>query len=258
MTEFTDQDLTGSRFTKVRLNDSTFRNVDFTGGTIRGSDLVLMVIRAVDVNDTQIDAPWIYDTSLLVNDVDVVPLVEAELNRRFPGRDLRRASEPESLAAAWTAVEQSWAAVLARAEALPAGSVDVQIAGEWSLSQTLRHLVLCTDMWLLKAVLGQEQPFHPVGQIDSASAHEVNPSWFIENPTWQQVLEARADRMRIVREFIAAATPELLAEARANPHAPQYPETVLSCVHCVLEEEWEHQRYAVRDLSLVDAQTTER
>ena len=39
-----------------------------------------------------------------------------------------------------------------------------------------------------------------------------------------------------------------LAEERRNPHDPAYPETVLSCLHTILEEEWEHHRYAVRDL----------
>ena len=42
-------------------------------------------------------------------------------------------------------------------------AVDVSVAGEWSFAQTLRHLVLATDMWLGKAVLEIEQPFHPLG-----------------------------------------------------------------------------------------------
>ena len=35
--------------------------------------------------------------------------------------------------------------------------------------------------------------------------------------------------------------------------APEYPETILSCLHVILREEWEHHRYAVRDLDAVDA-----
>ncbi len=34
---------------------------------------------------------------------------------------------------------------------------------------------------------------------------------------------------------------------------PDHPETVLSCLHVILEEEWEHHRYAVRDLDAIDA-----
>jgi hypothetical protein len=33
-----------------------------------------------------------------------------------------------------------------------------------------------------------------------------------------------------------------------------YPHTVLSCLHVILEEEWEHHRYAVRDLDAIEAQ----
>ena len=44
------------------------------------------------------------------------------------------------------------------------GTVDVSVDGEWSFAQTLRHLVLATDTWLGRAILGVEQPFHPLGQ----------------------------------------------------------------------------------------------
>ena len=38
-----------------------------------------------------------------INGVDVVPFVEAELDRRFPGRAERRAPDPEGLRNAWAA-----------------------------------------------------------------------------------------------------------------------------------------------------------
>jgi hypothetical protein len=39
-----------------------------------------------------------------------------------------------------------------------------------------------------------------------------------------------------------------------NPHDPAYPETTtLSCLHVILNEEWEHHRYAVRDLDAIEA-----
>ena len=33
----------------------------------------------------------------------------------------------------------------------------------WSFAQTQRPLVLATDMWLRRAILEVEQPFHPLG-----------------------------------------------------------------------------------------------
>ena len=47
---------------------------------------------------------------------------------------------------------------------------------------------------------------------------------------------------------LAAVTADELAEPRSNPWSPEHQETVLSCLHVILEEEWEHHRYAVRDL----------
>jgi hypothetical protein len=56
----------------------------------------------------------------------------------------------------------------------------------------------------------------------------------------------------MVRDFLATVTPDGLATARSNPWAPEYPETVLSCLHVILAEEREHHRYAVRDLDAID------
>jgi hypothetical protein len=72
-------------------------------------------------------------------------------------------------------------------------------------------------------------------------------------PTYADVLEARAGRVAMVRDYLAAVTPDLLAEARTNPWNPKHPETVRSCLHVIIEEEWEHHRFAVRDLATIAA-----
>ena len=59
----------------------------------------------------------------------------------------------------------------------------------------------------------------------------------------------------MVRDFLATVTPDLLASPRPNPHDPAHRESVLSCLHVILEEEWEHHRYAVRDLDSLEAQS---
>ena len=61
--------------------------------------------------------------------------------------------------------------------------------------------------------------------------------------------------LAMVRDFLATVTPDELAATRKNPWAPEYPETTLSCLHTILEEEWEHHRYAVRDLDAIEAQS---
>ena len=137
---------------------------------------------------------------------------------------------------------------------MPEGTVDVSVAGEWSFAQTLRHLVLATDTWLGRGVLEIEDPYHPLGLRDVATASEEGDvATTATPPSYDEVLAARASRVAMVRDFLATVTPEVLAQERRNPHDPAYPESTLSCLHVVLEEEWEHHRYAVRDLDAIEA-----
>jgi hypothetical protein len=109
----------------------------------------------VELQGVSIDTPWLFDGggALLVNGVDVTPFVDAELDRRFPGRADRNAGDPDGLRAAWSSLERTWAATLDRVAAMPAGTTDICVDGEWSFAQTLRHLVMATDVWLGRAIL---------------------------------------------------------------------------------------------------------
>jgi AcrR family transcriptional regulator len=238
------------------------RPTDLRGARLVGADLSGVVMRGVDVQGADIEAPWLLEGggSLLVNGVDVAPLVDAELSRRFPGRAERRAGDPAGLRAAWAALEQAWAATLARVAAMPEGTVDVSVGGEWSFARTLRHLVLATDVWLRQAILGIEQPFHPIGQPHAeAEGDGLDLSIFTPvTPPYAEVLEARAGRVALVRGFLARVTPDELAAGRSNPWNPRQPETVLSCLHVILDEEWEHLRYARRDLDAIQSAPARR
>ena len=236
------------------LRGAEFVDADLTGARFIGADLSRVVMRGVQVEAADIDAPWLYEGEfLLVNGVDVIPFVEAELDRRFPGRADRRAADPEGLRAAWATLERTWAATLDRVAAMPPGTVDVSVAGEWTFAQTLRHLVLATDVWLRRAILGVEQPFHPIGLAGGEGDEDrLDRSVFAtEAPSYAEVLEARAGRVEMVRDFLATITADELTVTRANPWAPAYPETTRSCLHVILEEEWEHHRFAVRDLDAI-------
>ena len=155
----------------------------------------------------------------------MIPFVEAELNRRFPGRADRRAADPDGLRAAWAALERTWAATLERVAAMPAGTVDVSVGGEWSFAQTLRHLVLATDIWLGRAILEIEQPFHPLGQPDAgAAADGLDMSIFTTvTPSYAEVLEVRADRVAMVRDFLATVTADELAATAQEPVGARIP-----------------------------------
>jgi hypothetical protein len=238
--DFSDADLRGARFTRADLSDA--------------------VLRAVEVDGLQIDTPWLFGDgcSLWVNGVDVVPLVDAELDRRFPGRSERRASDPAGLRSAWDAVERTWAVTLERVARMPASTVDVSVDGEWSFAQTLRHLVMATDVWLRQTILGVDQPYHPIGQpFAEYAADGYDTSVFaVETPSYDEVLRVRAGRVAMVRDFLAAVTAHELAEPRPHPWAPGHTKSTLSCLHTILNEEWEHHRYAVRDLDVIEARSS--
>jgi hypothetical protein len=227
--QFLERDLRGARFVECDLSDAVMRGVEIAG--------------------MDIDAPWLSEgPGLRVNGVDVTPFVEQELDRRFPGRSERRAESPAGLLKAWAAVDQAWDAAIERAGALPSGSVDLRIDDEWSFAETLRHLVHATDIWLGKSVLGLEQAdFHPLGL-----RHGISGS---ETASFDDVLAARANRAAMVRDFLATVTDEVLDEERRNPHNPADAETVRSCLHVILEESWEHLRFALRDLDAISSQS---
>jgi hypothetical protein len=242
MATFTrSDDLRGAEFVDADLRGARFVRADLSGVTMR----------AVDIAGADIDSPWLGegDSFLLVNGVDVVPLIEAELNRRFPGRAGRRAEDPDGLRAAWAKLERTWAATLERVAAMPAGTVDVSVGGEWSFAQTLRHLVMATDTWLGRSILEIEQPYHPIGQPNAEFTADA--IFTATAPSYAEVLEVRAGRVAMVRDFLATVTSADLAATRRNPHAPEHREAVLSCLHVILQEEWEHHRFAVRDLDAI-------
>jgi hypothetical protein len=228
---------------------ATFVRASFKGATLRSCDVSGVTMRSVDVGGLDIDSHDLFFGSLFVNGVDVVPLVDAELNRQFPGRELQKAQTPEGLRDAWVAVRAAWQTTVA---ATPPSLVDAHVEQEWSLAQTLRHLVLATDAWLRGAILRVPQPFHEIGQIfTGADRMGFDMSIFrVGPPVFEEVLTVRAERQRMVGDFLATATTELLAEERADPWGgDDWRPTVGDCVRVVLEEEWAHLRYTRRDLA---------
>ena len=233
----------GASFVRTSFKDATIRSSDFSG----------VVMRGVDVGGLDIDSHDLACGTLVVNGVDVVPLVEAELDRRFPGRALQKAQTPEGLREAWVAVQAAWAETVA---STPPALVDAHIEDEWSLAQTLRHLILATDTWLRGAIQREPQPFHEIGQIFTGAAEMgFDMSVFrAEAPSYDEVLAVRAERQQLVTVFLAAVTPEQLAEERDDPWGSEdWHPTVGDCVRVILEEEWAHLRYIRRDLELLRA-----
>lgn len=157
------------------------------------------------------------------------------------------ADNPESLARAWSVNESQWSATLDRALGLPAGALDERVEGEWSFLETLRHLVHVTDGWLLRTVVGDPQPFHPLGLPPHFITDTGRLGLDLEaRPSPDQVLACRADRLGRARELIATSSASDLE--RSCPGGW----TVLGAIQVVMFEEWAHNQYATRDLRVLE------
>ncbi len=129
--------------------------------------------------------------------------------------------------------------------------VDAHVEDEWSLAQTLRHLILATDTWLRGGILRIQKPFHEIGQIfTGADDMGFDTSIFrVDQPAYDEILAVRAERQQLVTDFLSTATAELLAEDRKDPWGFDWRPSVGDCIRVILEEEWAHLRYIRRDLA---------
>src|SRR3990170_3265403 len=114
----------------------------------------------VVMQDAEIDG---LVTNLVVNGVEVMPYVEVELDRRHPVRLLIRSDEPADLREAWRQLRKAWATTAERAGSMAEGSEDIGVDDEWSMVETLRHLIFVHDSWFRRCILGLTEPFTAMG-----------------------------------------------------------------------------------------------
>jgi len=255
MTDFIRADLSGSRFERVDLSGAQLRAVDLTGARFRGVDLSGVVMRGVELLDVDIHGEI---ENLTINGVDIGPLVNAELNRRYPDRAKMRPADPAGFRQAWDILERLWDQTVDRARRLPPELLHESVDGEWSFTETLRHLVFATDSWIRRAILGDPSPWDPLDlPWDEMPDTPGVPRDRDARPSLDAVLELRRDRMSTVRQVLDGRTGASLdghTEPVEGPGWPQprsYP--VRECLLVILNEEWEHRLYAERDLDALEA-----
>ena len=243
--EFERADLTGARFEAVSLNGATFRECMLHQVTMRG----------VELADTTIDGDI---KNLVINGVDVAPLVEAELDRRHPDRVKFRPTTAEGFREAWDLNERLWAATVERARRLPEEKLHESVDGEWSFIQTLRHLAFATQSWVARCILGDPTPWHPLSlPWDQMSPRPGVPHDRDARPSLDEALELRLDAMSTMRQVVDGLTDEQLStrtEPLVGPGWPDEGETfpVEECLSIVLNEEWWHRMFAERDLAVLE------
>jgi hypothetical protein len=236
MERYVDQDLTGAEFRECLMSNTR--------------------LIGVVMQDAEIDG---LVTNLVVNGVEVTAYVEAELDRRHPVRVLVRSDEPADLRAGYRQLTAAWADTVERVRATP-GIEHRSANDEWSAVQTLRHLVFVHDSWFRRCVLGSSDSFTPMGigpvGDDQGLDQEAAPSL-------DEVIAVREQQAAELEAWLDAVTPEQLHEPAPIPDDDRWPpyargRSVRQCLGTVLNEEWEHHRFCVRDLTILVSTPVDR
>ncbi|MDA8340643.1 MAG: DinB family protein [Actinomycetota bacterium] len=233
MRRFEDQDLTGAEF----------RECDFTRARLIG----------VVMQDTIIDG---LVSNLVVNGVEVSSYVEAELDRRHPVRLQIRSADPIELLRGFRELRSAWSATLERLQGMPGGSEHERAGGEWSVLETLRHLVYVHDCWFSRCCLGSTGPVTAFGLVSDAVREHERDLDQTATPSFDEVLAVRKRQAAELERWLSTVTADQLSTPAPVPESAGWPpyargKTVLECVHVVLNEEWEHHGFCVRDLALL-------
>jgi hypothetical protein len=234
---------------------ASFQDQDLTDAEFRECDLTRAHLIGVVMADAVIDG---LVSNLVVNGVEVASYVEAELDRRHPVRLLIRSADPADLRQASGQLRAGWAATLERLGRMPDGSEHQRVGGEWSAVQTLRHLVFVHDSWFRRCCLGSAEPFTAIGLacefVPDQEGQGLDRS---ANPGLGEVLAVREVQKAELERWLSTVTADQLASPAPVPAGDGWPpyargKSVLECVRVVLNEEWAHHGFCVRDLDLLD------
>ncbi|GAA4409873.1 DinB family protein [Actinokineospora soli] len=239
MTRYIDEDFRGAEFRECDLTDARLIGVVMQGAVIDG--LV---------------------TNLVVNGVEVTGYVEAELDRRHPVRVLLRSDDLADLRAAARQLSADWAATIERIRRTP-GIERRSVDGEWSAAQTMRHLVFVYDSWFRRCLLGSTDRFTPMGIGPSVEpyreAHGLDLSL---DPNFDEIASVLESRAAELMAWLDEVTNQQLAAQAPVPADDVWPpyargRSVRQCLGTVLNETFEHHRFCVRDLDLIETRPAE-
>ena len=231
---------------------------DLTDAVFWGADLSRAHFRDVNLTDATISHAWLINVDVdalvekvVINGVDITAYVN-EHDPWYPLRGMLRPSDPEGMRAACAALEDAWAKTLTRAHSLPEAALHESVNDEWSFVQTLRHLIFATDKWFTVPILGAD--FHPMGMPNSGSVDFPWPGLDYDlMPSVSEALAVRADRATRFRDYLA--TVDAADFTRKIDVLENGPHPLQECIYTVFEEEFWHNRYASRDLALMEATT---
>lgn len=247
----------GAQFRDVEMPDASFRLVDLSRARLHNVYLPEARLTGLVLENAVIDGDI---RGLVVNGVEIGPLVEAELDRRYPDRTLMRPTDADGFRRAWARLGELWDGTVARAHGLEErspGLVHERVEGEWSFVETLRHLIMATDAWVGRVLLGDPASFHPLGVPFEEEQGNPGLPWDPDaRPTLEEVLVVRQERRDQVAAVLRDLDDERLAQRTDPVDGPGWPPArpygVREVLGIVVNEEWEHRLYAERDLAALE------
>jgi DinB superfamily/Pentapeptide repeats (8 copies) len=197
VTQFFREDLQGSSFERVDLSGAQFRTVDLSEASFRG-----VYLQGVKMHGVELDVDIHGEIeNVTINGVEIGPLVNAELDKRYPDRAKMRPRDSAGFREAWTIIERLWGDTVTCARRLDPALLHESVDGEWSFIETLRHLVFATDSWIRRAILGDQSPWDPLDlPWDEMPDIPGVPRDRDARPSLDEVFGLRRDRMSTARQ----------------------------------------------------------
>ncbi|MEY2417982.1 MAG: hypothetical protein QOG90_662 [Actinomycetota bacterium] len=229
--------LSGRDVEDVHLSNARVRRIDMVNSHVTGAFLL----------NARIDGDF---EGLVMNGVEVAPLIRAELKKRHPILAKNNATSAEALRECLEEVYAIWDGLEARAAAIDETALHERVDDEWSFVETMRHLVYATDVWFRHGILDLADACHSLALPHSEDRDDprVDAS---ADPSYAEVLAVRRQNQAQLREFLAPLDDGDVART-CSPTHPGHPGgtfTVGQAIWVVNNEEFWHSTYAERDLS---------
>jgi len=230
--EFEDQDLSESVFWGVNLSRTLFRDADLNSSRFFH----------VSMSDVSIDGVI---ERLVVNGVDVTDYVNSH-DRWYPLRSNLSPVDEAGIRSAWSRLMAEWEKLYTHVSGVSGDAQTRSINGEWSLRDTLRHMLFVHDKWF-NWPLGGQRTFTSIGLPNTGSQGGEWPGLDLSSdPTFDVTLAARRAQASKFGDFIEKMKLSEMPDTSDILENGSVP--TLICFHAILEEEFEHLRYAWRDI----------
>ena len=153
------------------------------------------------------------------------------------------------LRARWADITTEWAREDERVRSLGEEAAHRRVGDEWAYVETARHLVFVVDLWIGRAVLGAQSPFHAEGLPPTFMPPAAFPG---VDPSLEVSLERAIELRHEAEDVVASVLDDLDDDGLTRPCGRAGEHTVLRCVKTVLNEADLHRQFAARDLKILE------